>query len=713
MTYRKLPKYLEEFAAGQTIDPRGEVLQRTLGLSSLAAGATGVSSPRLAMLAKQFSQVVVPEGLTRRLLSTGVEHQLIHGIADGVVDHDCEVLSTVQRYPGHGFEPPETVVFVRREGVDGVILDLIDLPLHQMTNTLFGVKNTPTEALRNIHPGTTLQTGTVLSAAPNRLPSGELGIGREANISPLSVPGVKEDGFVISKSFADSVKIPRYTSTSVVIGKNMVPLNLHGGDSSYKIVPEIGDKVTDEGLLMAMRTSERMSLLDSMSSQALKSPDYVFDSLRYVPPHATVVDIRVVRSGGRKPKYLTPAITQQLDYWHNQRTKFLTKLRAGYLSAIEETKRVFGKSVTIHESPALVARMSAVYRELEGGNNTAYVYRGERITSYWIEIITRVDLPLGKGYKMADLYGAKGVVCEIWPDENMPVDSRGVRADVIADGRASTFARMNPGRLHEQYIGAALRDYRLRLLEEFSPVSVSRLTESEAGEIQQRVAGLLRIINQTYGDAIALLKGNERRSWLEEVFGEAIYSYFDHRGMKSLISVVKEIEESDEYRPHFGHISYRNTAGRWVNVSLPTMIGSTTMIFIDKVADSQSGAAVNTPYMNGLGMPVKPGANARPIPERATKVHGEAESRATLAVTEPDVTPMISDIDLNPKSIQTRMEAIVESENPWQIALGDYEGIVPYNRPEEGTPPLMILHHLFSAMGVEVTKGVEHDRSKC
>lgn len=36
--------------------------------------------------------------------------------------------------------------------------------------------------------------------------------------------------------------------------------------------------------------------------------------------------------------------------------------------------------------------------------------------------------------KLSDLMGGKGVICAVWPDENMPIDDHGNRAELVIDG---------------------------------------------------------------------------------------------------------------------------------------------------------------------------------------------------------------------------------------------------------------------------------------
>ena len=55
------------------------------------------------------------------------------------------------------------------------------------------------------------------------------------------------------------------------------------------------------------------------------------------------------------------------------------------------------------------------------------------------------------GYKVSDRFGGKGVICDIWSDEKMPIDRNGVKADVIISP-PSIIARTNIGQLYEHEI---------------------------------------------------------------------------------------------------------------------------------------------------------------------------------------------------------------------------------------------------------------------
>ncbi|AOY97675.1 hypothetical protein BKK79_37755 (plasmid) [Cupriavidus sp. USMAA2-4] len=82
------------------------------------------------------------------------------------------------------------------------------------------------------------------------------------------------------------------------------------------------------------------------------------------------------------------------------------------------------------------------------------LYRQTPIDEWRLEFVIEHHHFPRDGAKRTDFHGGKGVIVEIWPDERMPVDANGVRAEAIMDGMA-TVNRMNFGRLYEHYINAA------------------------------------------------------------------------------------------------------------------------------------------------------------------------------------------------------------------------------------------------------------------
>ena len=66
----------------------------------------------------------------------------------------------------------------------------------------------------------------------------------------------------------------------------------------------------------------------------------------------------------------------------------------------------------------------------------------EQIEFFYVTVKYKYNKPVARGFKQTSLSGDKGTISAIWPDEDMPVDEYGFRADVIG-ASVSIFNRID------------------------------------------------------------------------------------------------------------------------------------------------------------------------------------------------------------------------------------------------------------------------------
>ncbi len=104
-----------------------------------------------------------------------------------------------------------------------------------------------------------------------------------------------------------------------------------------------------------------------------------------------------------------------------------------------------------------------------------------------MEFVISYDVIVTTGAKTTDSYGSKGIVVDIWEDEDMPVDKDGSVADVIMDP-SSIISRMNAGRLYEQYINGMSRKCRKIVRESVNYKPIENCTDSEVEQAYNYIA---------------------------------------------------------------------------------------------------------------------------------------------------------------------------------------------------------------------------------
>ena len=107
-----------------------------------------------------------------------------------------------------------------------------------------------------------------------------------------------EDGCRISESAASRLRFPMYGQVTMSFGKTRYPLNVHGkGTDQFLIIPEIGSFIPENGVVMASRDYDPVSMALDMTPEAL-STVVATDNIYHGEPNARVVDVVVLRGLG-------------------------------------------------------------------------------------------------------------------------------------------------------------------------------------------------------------------------------------------------------------------------------------------------------------------------------------------------------------------------------------------------------------------------------
>src|SRR5699024_10288190 len=106
---------------------------------------------------------------------------------------------------------------------------------------------------QDVRKGARTHVDTVIADSPAKAPDGDYHSGIHANIALMSDPVVIEDGIKMSESFAKKMTFTLIESRTITINNNMIGLNLYGDENNFKIFPNIGDFIRDDGILVALR----------------------------------------------------------------------------------------------------------------------------------------------------------------------------------------------------------------------------------------------------------------------------------------------------------------------------------------------------------------------------------------------------------------------------------------------------------------------------
>lgn len=680
---------------------RTEVKLEFIGTSGVDPFVANVSSPRAVMDFNHISQklpLINPDDV---LIKTGIEYELGKYINDVRTTHDCVVKAIVPKYKEYGIESPVYTVFVEYEEDGQVFIDYIDVETYRSSHNYFGYKLHPTEDFMNLGYNAVIPKDTVLAKTDSLGEDGAYKYGLNVNVAFMSHPSVAEDGFVVSESFVQRAKFHSITKRVVNITKDTIPLNLYGDDEVFKFLPGIGEKVREDGLLCVLRQRNDWFSISDMSNRSLSELDSSFDTSTYVNPNSRVLDISVVRGNYNKSEF-TPRMTSQLDQYAEMLVNYYRNIISKFDQILKEKKAMYGTDEAVRLTPRLHRFITdstiKVNTATYGKNKLSY--RKLPIDQYRIEITTISEVTPDKGFKLTDVFGGKGVICHILPDEKMPVDSLGNRADVITDSM-STISRMNPGRSYQHYLSAVSRDNQHRLQayfhQKYGSQYLHHLQDSDVQYAREYLRGLYQFINSEMVAFIDALNPEEMLHHLTKVLTDNLVLFYPPDNENNITDVIAAIEQS-LYKPHLGKVQYTDDLGNRVTTEEDIRIGQMYFLVLEKIANTYS--SVSSSKVNNFGFPVK-GTNVDkhkyPHSLTPTTTLGETEVRILTSFANPEMIADMIDVTLNPISHKLLVKNILESGKAYDSNFDIDRRSVKYGN----TKSLAVLHHMFNAAGFD------------
>jgi len=310
--------------------------------------------------------------------------------------------------------------------------------------------------------------------------------------------------------------------------------------------------------------------------------------------------------------------------------------------------------------------------------------------------------------KITNLCGGKGVVVSILPNNELPMDKYGNRADVIADP-TSISSRMNISVLYEQYFNAASRKTKHMVTEKIfsydnsmdAAAIIEILTPEETIETFNIVLGLLKIIGTEQYDAyLELVHTNNIYSIKEilvEIVTKEMFIYYTVKSKKKAYQVVGDLKNS-AYAADIDHVTFIKD-GKEVLSNDKMIIAPLYMILLFKTGDEYlSVASAKTNHYNfPIGVSK---VNKNRIPWRASpvKVLSETESRLFTAYGS---RLGIAELKDRANSITTHKmvyKSILEADKPTVISRAVDRTKQPYGTDAS----LQLVNNIFNCAGIEL-----------
>jgi len=392
---------------------KNELKLEFVGIQGLNAYCAHNSSSRAVMFSSHIGQRLVIEGAQEKLVQTGLEQEFGKYTFNVKMPEDGRIIAIMDRYPrGVGSKSlnfnPETFVFYEKEHTKQI--DYFVIPYKAQYHQNFGFKYKRNKKnVGKLQPGAFIGKNTVFADTPAVSDTGGFMFGINANIALMSIPSVAEDGVMVSRDFLPKLKFKIYDTRQVNFGSKQFPLNLYGTIDEVKPFPEIGDKIRDDGILMALRDFNTSLSPVEMSRIDLMEVDHMFDEAIYVRGGGgVVVDVKVIRNNApvkNMPFEMSGSLNR---YWEANQT-FYKKVIELESSLRKDNRIKFGTS-DILTTPKFD---KLVYEAMVHTNHNANHFkqplqllsRKSGVDEYQIQFTIEYTVEPCEGFKLTDCNG--------------------------------------------------------------------------------------------------------------------------------------------------------------------------------------------------------------------------------------------------------------------------------------------------------------------
>lgn len=650
-----------------------------LGLGAVNPWCGNDSSPRIQMLLSQIGQALVVDGTNLKRCLTGIEFELAKSTLSRKLPNNGRIIEVIEKYPRTvGMDRrvnPLTVVIY--EDYETQEIGHVELPRFSCLHQHYGFPYVQTPLMDKVVRGNHVPGGQPLLDTPTVDENGAHCIGVDVEIAYMSIPPVIEDGIVLSEEAVRLFTSKGYEHRIMNWGKKRYPISLYDDpnkEGDYKPYPEIGDRIRPDGLLFSTRTYDDLLAPVEMDEVGVRTPDYIYDKTVYAVPNAKIMDVTVshdtVANVPPTPVGMEVATQRHLK----SSNEFYNKVFSTYSKLKYERKEKLQLKPEFHRLVVM-----ALGDRVEPKRRVVKTYRNVPIDDWWVKVDFEYDVVPTVGFKFTGNHGNKGVVCDVWPTEHMPISASGVRSHMIMEGE-SIAKRMNPGALYEQYINAASRDLSKSIRRMYGLDPVNPTSKDIDAAVRSRTdltePAFLKLLSYYWVCSPKMGNGIEERylngtfdpvTHLKAVLKSGIYLWTPTDTPISYMDVTRLVR--DNFPPEFGPVSYMGASGKIVTTKSSVLIGSVQMMMLEKTATDWSG--VSSAKLQHFGVPAKlTNADKFSQPGRGTPVRiaGEAELRAWAATCGGDTGAELLDQSNNPRVHKHIQRNIIMAPKPTDIA---------------------------------------------
>lgn len=333
-----------------------------------------------------------------------------------------------------------------------------------------------------------------------------------------------EDAIMVSQSFADRMRCVEVETFKVSVNDNDVLLNLYGDENNYKCFPDIGEYIQDKIICATRRINNDQIFYDFKESN-LRKINFSEDTLCVEGSKGgRIVDIRVYSN--------KPLEEMELNEYHEQVNRYYRNELRYYKEVIDLTEQV------VRENKPHSRNFNYIYKKSSDILNPDVKWCEQQskkpFSNLVIEFTVEREVPLKKGSKITGLFGNKGVISKVVPDDEMPILENGKRIDVLFN-LLGVVNRLNSFQLFEQSINFIMNR------------TIDRMKQLETND--QRATLLFAVLKEfntrqakEFGEAYSKLDKDGKEEFIQDIYERGVFVHippFWHE--RALFDVLKDV----------------------------------------------------------------------------------------------------------------------------------------------------------------------------
>lgn len=514
--------------------------------------------------------------------------------------------------------------------------------------------------------------------------------GVNLNTVYMTVQQVVEDAVWISDRAAKAMESEEYRRIILDISRDMRPLSRNPAGEEIKIFPDIGECVGDDGVLCAFRPTNYTFCDSDLNEESLSTMNRLTDNVRIIKPGSQILNLEFLVKGSIHHN----SNWAQVDRYHNATLHYWREIVNFYQEHLknEPITRELNTLVT-QGIKFLIGHGQRIAHFDDGlGSRTELHGWNDRPVEFIQAVVTyRKKRKVSIGFKITDRNGAKGVISQISPLEEMPRDEYGNYADIVIDPTA-VCARNNPSQLFETGINHISEIVKRRIVKEAETdmeQAFSTLLEY-LNDIRPNYARLVEETHPTLLDKKKLLK------WIKENFIVLhIPPFYNGLSLEHLGHLFKKWNAEPT---HLRWIQ-RDENGQTIKVvsEQKSIIGKKYILCLQKIPHSH---APGMAYVSHYGSPSEPPSsekNKKPVSEKPVRF-GEDEVRITIGAVGWETTKRFTSLlGTSTRGAQELVYQAMTNETPTNI-----DRINLTNKELRDTDGnIAMYHHMMRIMGVD------------